>query len=384
MTVNELNSLMAAESESRKTRPQSAPATEPSSAGNITDEEDDPEDLEGSDDPQGDGQMYEHFRFVADKGQQLLRVDKFLVDHLQNASRNRIQQAAEAGCILVNGKAVKSNYRVKPADVVSVVMDRPRYENEIIAEDIPLDIVYEDADVLVVNKPAGLVVHPGHGNWTGTLVNALAWHFRDTPDYDVNDPRLGLVHRIDKDTSGLLVVAKTPDAKTNLGRQFFNKTTKREYVAVVWGRPQPDAGTIIGNIARDPKDRLRMAVFAPDGEIGKHAVTHYEVIEPLGYVSVVKCVLETGRTHQIRVHMQHKGHPLFNDARYGGDQILRGTTSATYRRFVANCFEICPRQALHARTLGFVHPRTRQEMFFSCPISEDMTALMEKWRKASF
>ena len=384
MTVNELNSLMAAESESRKTRPQSAPATEPSSAGNITDEEDDPEDLEGSDDPQGDGQMYEHFRFVADKGQQLLRVDKFLVDHLQNASRNRIQQAAEAGCILVNGKAVKSNYRVKPADVVSVVMDRPRYENEIIAEDIPLDIVYEDTDVLVVNKPAGLVVHPGHGNWTGTLVNALAWHFRDTPDYDVNDPRLGLVHRIDKDTSGLLVVAKTPDAKTNLGRQFFNKTTKREYVAVVWGRPQPDAGTIIGNIARDPKDRLRMAVFAPDGEIGKHAVTHYEVIEPLGYVSVVKCVLETGRTHQIRVHMQHKGHPLFNDARYGGDQILRGTTSATYRRFVANCFEICPRQALHARTLGFVHPRTRQEMFFSCPIPEDMTALMEKWRKASF
>ena len=384
MTVNELNSLMAAESESRKTRPQSAPATEPSSAGNITDEEDDPEDLEGSDDPQGDGQMYEHFRFVADKGQQLLRVDKFLVDHLQNASRNRIQQAAEAGCILVNGKAVKSNYRVKPADVASVVMDRPRYENEIIAEDIPLDIVYEDADVLVVNKPAGLVVHPGHGNWTGTLVNALAWHFRDTPDYDVNDPRLGLVHRIDKDTSGLLVVAKTPDAKTNLGRQFFNKTTKREYVAVVWGRPQPDAGTIIGNIARDPKDRLRMAVFAPDGEIGKHAVTHYEVIEPLGYVSVVKCVLETGRTHQIRVHMQHKGHPLFNDARYGGDQILRGTTSATYRRFVANCFEICPRQALHARTLGFVHPRTRQEMFFSCPIPEDMTALMEKWRKASF
>lgn len=384
MTVNELNSLMAAESESRKPRPQSAPAPVPASAGNIADEEDDPEDLEGSDDPQGDGQMYEHFRFVADKGQQLLRVDKFLVDHLQNASRNRIQQAAEAGCILVNGKAVKSNYRVKPADVVSVVMDRPRYENEIIAEDIPLDIVYEDADVLVVNKPAGLVVHPGHGNWTGTLVNALAWHFRDTPDYDVNDPRLGLVHRIDKDTSGLLVVAKTPDAKTNLGRQFFNKTTKREYVAVVWGRPQPDAGTIIGNIARDPKDRLRMAVFAPDGEIGKHAVTHYEVIEPLGYVSVVKCVLETGRTHQIRVHMQHKGHPLFNDARYGGDQILRGTTSATYRRFVANCFEICPRQALHARTLGFVHPRTRQEMFFSCPIPEDMTALMEKWRKVSF
>lgn len=327
------------------------------------------------------GEMFEHFRFVADKGQQLLRVDKFLVDHMQKASRNRIQQAAEAGCILANGKAVKSNYRVKPGDVISIVMDRPRYEFEIVAEDIPLDIVYEDRHVLVVNKPAGLVVHPGHGNYTGTLVNALAWHFRDTPDYDVNDPRLGLVHRIDKDTSGLLVVAKTPDAKTNLGRQFFNKTTKREYVAVVWGVPQPEKGTIVGNIARNPKDRLQMAVFPPDSEIGKHAVTHYEVIENLGYVSVVKCVLETGRTHQIRVHMQSIGHPLFNDARYGGDMILRGTTAAKYRQFVGNCFATCPRQALHARTLGFVHPHTGEEMFFTCPVPPDMTALIERWRK---
>lgn len=342
-------------------------------------------DFEGDDgDTAAEGEMYEHFRFVADKGQQLLRVDKFLVAHMQKSSRNRIQQAAEAGCILANGKPVKSNYRVKPDDIISVVMDRPRYEFEVIAEDIPLDIVYEDDDVLVVNKPAGLVVHPGHGNYTGTLVNALAWHFRNNPDYDVSDPRMGLVHRIDKDTSGLLVVAKTPDAKTNLGKQFFNKTTKREYVAVVWGIPSPEIGTITGNIARNPKDRLQMAVFPPDGEIGKHAVTHYEVIEKLTYVSVVKCVLETGRTHQIRVHMMHTGHPLLNDARYGGDEILRGTTSAKYRQFVKNCFELCPRQALHARTLGFVHPRTGKEMFFSCPVPPDMTAMIERWRKAVF
>lgn len=338
---------------------------------------------EGEQTPDANG-MYEHFRFVADKGQQLLRVDKFLVDHMQKASRNRIQQAAEAGCILVNGKPVKSNYRVKPDDVISIVMDRPRHEFEVIAEDIPLDIVYEDDYVLVVNKPAGLVVHPGHGNYSGTLVNALAWHFRNNPDYDASDPRMGLVHRIDKDTSGLLVVAKTPDAKTDLGRQFFNKTTKREYVAVVWGTPSPEQGTVRSNIARDPKDRLRMAVFPEGDEVGKHAVTHYEVMERLGYVSVVKCVLETGRTHQIRVHMMHTGHPLFNDARYGGDEILRGTTSAKYRQFVKNCFDVCPRQALHARTLGFVHPVTKEEMFFSCPVPDDMTAMMERWRRAVF
>jgi 23S rRNA pseudouridine1911/1915/1917 synthase len=326
-------------------------------------------------------ELYEHFRFVADKGQQLLRVDKFLTERLQNSSRNRVQQAAEAGCILVNGKAVKSNYRVKPLDVVQLVMDRPRYEFEIVAEDIPLNIVYEDQDVLVVNKPAGLVVHPGHGNWTGTLVNALAWHFRDTPDYDVNDPRLGLVHRIDKDTSGLLVVAKTPDAKTNLGKQFYNKTTKREYIAVVWGEPNPADGRIEGNIARSTKDRLQMEVYPAGGEIGKHAVTHYYTIEPLGHVTVVKCVLETGRTHQIRVHMRHIGHTLFNDARYGGDKILRGERTSNYKQFVENCMAVCPRQALHARTLGFVHPRTGKEMFFEAPLPDDMSQLIEKWRR---
>lgn len=325
-------------------------------------------------------ELYEHFRFVADKGQALLRVDKFLTERLQNSSRNRVQQAADAGCILVNGRPVKSNYRVKPLDVVTVVMDRPRYENEVLPEPIPLDIVYEDDTVLVVNKPAGLVVHPGHGNYNGTLVNGLAYHFKDNPDYDVNDPRMGLVHRIDKDTSGLLVVAKTPDAKTNLGKQFFNKTTKREYLALVWGCPSPSPGTIVGNIDRDPRDRLRMAVFDPDSGIGKHALTHYEVLEPLGPVSLVKCVLETGRTHQIRAHMKHIGHPLFADARYGGDQILRGVNSGAYRKFVANCFEVCPRQALHARTLGFVHPVTRREMFFTSELPGDFKELLDRWR----
>ena len=333
-------------------------------------------ELEPGDDGNG---MYEHFRFVAEKGQTLLRVDKFLVARMEKSSRNRIQQAADAGCILVNGKAVKSNYRVKPFDVITIVMDRPRYELEIIAEDIPLDIVYEDDSLLVVNKPPGLVVHPGHGNYHGTLVNALAYHFKDNPDYDVNDPRMGLVHRIDKDTSGLLVIAKTPNAKTHLGKQFFNKTTKREYVAVVWGSPNPSSGRIEGNIGRSLKDRLQMTVF-PDGDMGKHAVTHYETIESFGYVSVVKCVLETGRTHQIRVHMKHIGHPLLNDARYGGDQILRGTTSAKYRQFVTNCFDLCPRQALHARTLGFVHPETGEELFFTSPIPSDMISMIDKWR----
>lgn len=329
--------------------------------------------------------LYEHFRFEADKGQTLLRVDKFLVERMPKASsRNRIQQAAEAGCILVNGRPVKSNYRVKPFDIVSIVMDRPRYENEIIAENIPLEIVYEDDTVLVVNKPAGMVVHPGHGNYTGTLVNALAWHFRDTPDYDVNDPRLGLVHRIDKDTSGLLVIAKTPDAKTDLGRQFFNKTTRREYTALCWGTPQPLQGTVIGNVGRDLRDRLKMAVYPEGSEQGKHAVTHYNVEEQLAYVSVITCRLETGRTHQIRVHMSHIGHPLFADARYGGDKILRGLDTSRYRQFVGNCMALCPRQALHARTLGFRHPKTGQEMDFSAPLPADMTALIEKWRTCPF
>lgn len=327
-------------------------------------------------------ELYEHFRFVADPGQALLRVDKWLVERLQKSSRNRVQNAADAGCILVNGRAVKSNYRVKPGDVVQVVMDRPRYDFEVIAQDIPLDIVYEDDTVLVVNKPAGMVVHPGHGNYDGTLVNALAWHFKDNPDYDVTDPRMGLVHRIDKDTSGLLVVAKTPDAKTDLGRQFFMKSTRREYNALVWGCPTPASGRVETFIGRDVRDRLRMAVVADESQ-GKRAVTHYEVMEDFGPVALVRCVLETGRTHQIRVHMRHLGHPLFSDERYGGDKILRGRPDGAYRDFVRGCFETCPRQALHARTLGFRHPATGQEMNFSCSMPADMETLISRWREWS-
>ncbi|MDO4929772.1 MAG: RluA family pseudouridine synthase [Bacteroidales bacterium] len=327
--------------------------------------------------------LYEHFRVVADRGQQLLRVDKFLLDHLPDTSRNRIQLAARAGFIHVNGQPVKSNYRVKPRDVVTLLLDRPRYENKIEPEDIPLDVVYEDSELMVINKPAGLVVHPGCGNYTGTLVNAIAWHLRDNPHYDPNDPGVGLVHRIDKDTSGLLVVAKTPDAKTKLGVQFFNKTTRRRYNALVWGNLADDEGRIEGNIARNPRDRLQMAVFPPDSEVGKHAVTHYRVLERFGYVTLVECILETGRTHQIRVHMKHIGHPLFNDARYGGDQILRGTQSGSYTAFIRNCYALCPRQALHAKTLGFQHPTTGKEMDFTSPLADDMAALLDRWRTYS-
>lgn len=336
-----------------------------------------PDNLELDDD--SSTEMHEHFRVVADKGQGLLRVDKFLATRIENASRNRIQQAADADCIWVNGVPVKSNYRVKPLDVITVMMDQPRHELEIIAEDIPLDIVYEDEAVLVVNKPAGLVVHPGHGNYSGTLVNALAYHFRNDPLIDTSDPRLGLVHRIDKDTSGLLVIAKTPDAKTHLGHQFFNKTTKRNYVALVWGSMEEDEGTVSVNIGRSLKDRLQMTPF-PEGDYGKPAVTHYTTLERLGYVSVVGCRLETGRTHQIRVHMKYIGHVLFNDARYGGNEVLKGTTFTKYKQFVHNCFNVCPRQALHAKTLGFIHPVTREEMFFDSEIPEDMSALIDKWR----
>ncbi len=330
-------------------------------------------DIDDNDDE--NNELYEHFRVVADRGQQLLRVDKFLQDHLPDTSRNRIQLAARAGFIHVNGQPVKSNYRVKPGDVVTLLLDRPRYENKIEAEDIPLNIVYEDSELLVVNKPAGLVVHPGCGNYTGTLVNAIAWHLRDNPDYDPNDPGVGLVHRIDKDTSGLLVVAKTPDAKTKLGVQFFNKTTRRRYNALVWGNLENEEGRIEGNIARNPKDRMQMAVFPPDSGIGKHAVTHYRVLERFGFVTLVECILETGRTHQIRVHMKHIGHPLFNDERYGGDQILRGTQSSSYQAFIRNCYAICPRQALHAKTLGFKHPKTGKEMDFTSELAEDMQKL---------
>lgn len=327
----------------------------------------------------GQPELYEHFRVVVDKGQAPVRIDKYLFERIVNASRNRIQTAADAGYVMANGKPVKSSYKVKPLDVLTVMMDRPRYDNDIIPEDIPLDIVYEDDDLMVINKPAGLVVHPGCGNYHGTLVNAIAWHLRNVPSYDPNDPQVGLVHRIDKDTSGLLVVAKTPDAKTHLGLQFYNKTTKREYNALVWGLIEEDQGTITGNIGRNPKDRMQMAVLT-DPTQGKHAVTQYQVLERLGYVTLVKCVLETGRTHQIRVHMKHIGHVLFNDERYGGHEILKGTHFSKYKQFVNNCFDLCPRQALHAKTLGFVHPRTGQEMFFTSKLPDDMTQLLERWR----
>lgn len=323
--------------------------------------------------------MYEHFRFVADKGQTLLRVDKFLVDRMMGATRNRIQLAADAGCIRVNDKPVKSNYRVKPFDIVTLVLDRPRRELEIIPEDIPLNIVYEDDDLMVVNKPAGLVVHPGHGNYTGTLVNALAWYLKDDPLYDPEDPQVGLVHRIDKDTSGLLLIAKRPEAKTHLSLQFFNKTTQRRYLALVWGNVKENEGRIEGNIGRDPRDRMQMTVF-PEGDQGKTAVTHYRVVERLGYTTLVECRLETGRTHQIRVHMKYIGHVLFNDERYGGHEILKGTKFTKYKQFVLNGFALCPRQALHAKTLGFIHPTTGEEMYFDSELPDDMSQLIEKWR----
>lgn len=336
--------------------------------------------LQDIDEIEGEPQLYEHFRFVVDSGQEPLRIDKYMLEKLQHSSRNRIQRAADAGFVHVNDRPVKRNYRVRPGDVVTLMLDRPRHDTSIEAEDIPLDVVYEDSQLMVVNKPAGLVVHPGVGNFTGTLVNALAWHLRDVEGYDPNDPEVGLVHRIDKDTSGLLVVAKTPDAKTKLGLQFFNKTTHRSYNALVWGNVKDDKGRIEGNIGRDPKDRLRMAVFAPDSGIGKPAVTHYRVIERFGYVTLIECILETGRTHQIRAHMRSIGHPLFADERYGGMEILRGERSASYRAFVQNCFSLCPRQALHARTLGFVHPTTGKQMDFTSEWPEDMRQLIEKWR----
>ncbi len=335
----------------------------------LFDEQDEPEE----------GSLFEHYKLKVDPGQSQLRIDKYLTSHINNASRNRIQTAAEAGCILVNGSAVKSNYKVKPGDEISIVMDFPRRELKIIPELIPLNIVYEDDQLLVINKPAGLVVHPGHGNYTGTMVNGLAWYLKDLPLFNNNDPRPGLVHRIDKNTSGLLVIAKTELAKTSLGLQFFGKTTKRRYVALVWGRLKEPEGTITGNIGRSQKNRQIFTVYE-NGEHGKPAVTHYKLIEELGYVSLVECRLETGRTHQIRVHMSYIGHPVFNDDTYGGDQILWGTTFTKYKQFVRNCFDILPRQALHAKTLGFVHPVTGEEMMFDSEIPDDMKTVIEKWR----
>ena len=345
----------------------------------MTQYTDDNEELLDEEDNCAEPEMYEHHRIEAENGQNLLRVDKFLMTRLPNASRTKIQEAADAGNIRVNGNPVKSSYKVKPRDIVTVMMAYPRREIEIIPEDIPLDIVYEDEALLVVNKPAGMVVHPSYGHYSGTLVNALAWHLRGNPLFNAADPRPGLVHRRDKDTSGLLVVAKTEKAKNHLAAQFFHKTSSRRYIAVCWGNLESETGTITGNIGRSLANRKVMACF-PDGSHGKPAVTHWRVLERLGYVNVVECILETGRTHQIRAHFKHIRHPLFNDKDYGGDEILKGTTFAKYRQFVQNCFDTCPRQALHAKTLGFDHPLTGERLSFDSPLPDDMRRLIEKWR----
>ncbi len=322
-------------------------------------------------------ELYEHHKFVAAEGQEPLRVDKYLMNFIENATRNKIQLAIKAGNVLVNEVPVKSNYRVKAHDIVRVVLAHPPHENLLVPEDIPLNIVYEDDELIVIDKPAGLVVHPGHGNYTGTLVNGLIHHFQNLPNNSGDRP--GLVHRIDKDTSGLLVVAKTEYSMAHLASQFYNRTTKRRYLALVWGSLADEEGTIEGNIGRSMKNRLQMDVY-PEGDQGKHAVTHYKVLERFSYVTLVECRLETGRTHQIRAHFKFLGHPLFNDARYGGDKILKGTTFSKYKQFVDNCFKVLPRQALHARTLGFEHPTTGEIMEFESDVPADMTSCLEKWR----
>ena len=321
--------------------------------------------------------LHEHYSFGADAGQEPLRVDKFLMNRIENATRNKIQQAATAGYIQVNDQAVKSNYRVKSGDVVRVFLAHPPHEDLLVPEEMPLDIVYEDDSLLVVNKDAGRVVHPGHGNYTGTLINGLIYHFDQLPKNSNNRP--GLVHRIDKDTSGLLVVAKTDNAMAFLAQQFHDKTSERQYLALVWGDVTNEQGTVNGHLGRDPKNRLLMTVF-PDGDQGKPAITHYEVVERFGYVTLIKCVLETGRTHQIRAHMKYVGHTLFNDGRYGGDKILKGTTFTKYKQFVDNSFKQLPRQALHAQTLGFMHPETKKKMSFMAPLPDDFEGAIKKWR----
>ncbi len=341
----------------------------------------DDEEIENS---SSEGMLYEHFRFIVDKGQTMIRIDKYLVNSMAGTSRTRLQDAADAGNILVNEKSVKPSYKVKPNDVISIVLSYPPSRYVIYPQDIKIDIVYEDDDIILINKQPGLVVHPGFGNYDGTLLNAIAWHLKNNKGFDPNDSRVGLVHRIDKDTSGLLLIAKTPEAKTGLGKQFAEKTTQRLYQALVWGNVKDDEGTIIGALARNPRDRMQFTVF-PEGEnpIAKHAITHYKVLERFGYVTLVQCKLETGRTHQIRVHMKHIGHTLFNDERYGGNVILRGTNSAYYKLFVKNCFYTCPRQALHAKTLGFTHPRTGEFMHFESELPADLNDLLNRWRDYS-
>ena len=326
----------------------------------------------------GDQDLYEHLRVVVDKGQSLLRIDKFLMYKVENASRSRIQNAIESGSVLVNDKPIKASYKVKPSDVISVVMPHPPRDTEVYPENIPLDIVYEDDDVLMINKPAGLVVHPGFNNYTGTLVNGLVYHFQQLPQLPGNDGRPGLVHRIDKDTSGLLLISKNEKSMAYLAKQFFDHSIARKYNALVWGDLKED-GTVTGYIGRSLRDRKVMDIY-DDEEKGKWSVTHYKVLERFGYVTLIECQLETGRTHQIRAHMQHIGHPLFNDATYGGDKILKGTVFSKYRQFIENCFEIIPRQALHARSLGFVHPTTKEFIHFESELPADFSAVLEKWR----
>jgi len=324
-------------------------------------------------------ELFEHHRFKVDPGQSAIRIDKYIFSRMENTSRTRIQNAGDAGNILVNSKPVKPNYRVKPGDIIQIVLPDPPREIELIPENIPLNIIYEDDDVVVVNKKAGMVVHPAYGNYRGTLVNALMWHFKDLPLFSTGELRPGLVHRIDKNTSGILVIAKNELALNRLSKQFYDRTTDRKYIAIVWGLPDPREGTITGHVGRNVKDRKIMQVF-PDGGQGKHAVSHYRVIEDLGYISIVECKLETGRTHQIRVHFSHIRHPLFNDDEYGGDQILKGTSFSKYQQFVRNCFQILPRQALHAKSLAFDHPVTGKRLSFDSELPSDMQNLIDKWR----
>jgi 23S rRNA pseudouridine1911/1915/1917 synthase len=337
------------------------------------------EDLIGTDDEDGGDELYEHHRIIVDRGQELLRIDKFLQNRLRNTSRNKIQEAIRASAVEVNGAAVKPNYRIKPQDTITITLPEPPREGKVVPEEMALDIRYEDPELLIVNKPAGLVVHPAYGHWQGTLVNGLAHHLANLPTGRNGEIRPGLVHRIDKDTSGLLVIGKTEFAMTHLSNQFFHHTIQRSYLALVWGTPPGPAGTIQGHIGRSLRDRKVQAVY-PEGEQGKPAVTHYEVLESFGPVTLVRCVLETGRTHQIRAHMQYLGHPLFADATYGGDRIRVGQNTGAYRDFVEHAFQLMPRQALHARSLGFVHPVSGKELFFEAELPEDFAAVLEKWR----
>lgn len=325
-----------------------------------------------------DDELFEHHRIVADPGQAMIRIDKFLVARLPNVTRTKLQDAMHVGFVRVNNKPVKPNHKIRPRDVITISLPQPPRDTEVVPEDIPLNIVFEDDHLLVINKPAGMVVHPAYQNWTGTLVNALAWHFQNLPEMPGNDGRPGLVHRIDKDTSGLLVVAKSETAMTHLAKQFFDHTIERTYWALVWGVPDPPEGTVNVHVGRSLKDR-RLTVAFPDGEFGRHAITHYKLLQDLRYVSLVECRLETGRTHQIRAHMKHLGHTLFNDAMYGGDQVLKGTVFAKYKQFVDNCFKVMPRQALHAKTIGFIHPATKQLLRFDSELPDDFSAVIGKW-----